>query len=306
MPEISNLISSGEPDEDPYRPRPVVLLLIDGWGIAPAGEGNAITGTPTPILNELVRVYPVSALKTGPADWNLRYLSLGAGREADREDDKPVTTLTAEISRAGLRQIKISDSERFAALTYFFNGLEEEKVPGEEWQIISISAQQGDKAAADFQTVVKAGVKAIKAAEPADLIVISLSYLDLVAVAAVGQPAPVGRAVQAIDKSLRVIQSAVASRGGALIISSAGGNAEQLLNLRTEEIDRGLTANPVPLIIVGEELKGLAIGGQDAPANDLSLLAPAGTLADVAPTILSFLGLPRPDTMTGRDLLSGA
>lgn len=303
MPDVLAANNTEEPDQEPVSVGPVVLVLVDGWGIAPPGEGNVITVSDTPVISRLIKEYPVAALETGVLDWNTRYLSIGSGTQAVRDDEGPLATLSAAVSRTGRRQLKISDSERYAAATYFFNGLTEDKAPGELWQIISEKGGRVDKVTADFRAVLKAGLQAINSPETVDLIVLSISYLDLVALAGAGKPKVVSQAVQAIDKGLKSLQLAVANKGGILLISSAGGNAEQLLNLRTDEIDKNLTTNPVPLIIIGEDYKGLSIGGKDAPDSDLSVLAPIGTLADIAPTILALLGIEIPPGMTGRNLL---
>ncbi len=281
----------------------VVLVLIDGWGIAPHGEGNAITATDMPFISRLIKEYPVAALETGAPDWNTRYLAMGSGINTSGNDEIPATTLSAVISQAGLRQFKVSDSERYAAATYFFNGLTEDKPTGESWKIISEKSGLANKATADFRAVLKTGLQEIKSAEAADFIVISFSYLDLVVLSDADKPEIVSKAVQVIDKSLKSIQAEVENKGGVLLISSAGGNAEQLLNLRTEEIDKNLTINPVPFIVVGEDYKGLSIGGKDAPDNDLSVLSPAGSIADIAPTVLTLLNLEIPSSMTGKNLL---
>lgn len=303
MSELMEANHSEEPDQDPLLSGPVVLVLVDGWGIQPPGEGNAITVSDTPAINRLIKEYPVATLETGLPDWNTRYLSIGSGKNATSDEEVPSATLAAVVSKAGRRQLKISDSERYAAATYYFNGLTENKPQGESWQIISEKGGRVDKVTADFRAVLKASLQAINSSEAPDLIVTSFSYLDLVVLAGAGKPEVVSRAVQAIDKGIKAIQAAVLNKGGVLVISAAGGNAEQLLNLRTEEIDKNLTTNPVPLIIIGEDYKGLSIGGKDAPDSDLSVLAPAGTLADIAPTVLKLLGLEIPPGMTGRNLL---
>jgi bisphosphoglycerate-independent phosphoglycerate mutase (AlkP superfamily) len=130
--------SVNNPDsESSRRPRPVVLLLLGGWGIAPATEANAITAAKTPFFSRLVREYPVALLRPGQKSLNARYLTLGTGREFSTENSAVAVTLTSVIAAAGLKQIKITVAERLAALTYFFNGHAENKFSGEDWKIIS-------------------------------------------------------------------------------------------------------------------------------------------------------------------------
>jgi len=303
MSAILETSSLDEPDHDIKRPRPLVLLLLDGWGIAPSGEGNAISLANTPTITGLIKEYPVATLDASIGDWNKRYLSLGSGVSPVGEDMGPLVSLAGTLSQAGLRQIKITDADRFAALTYFFNGLNEGKNLGEDWQIISTTNGREDKATADFKAVLKVGLKAVKEDNPADFIVISFSYLDTVVSAAANHIDVVIKAVEAIDKGIRLIINSTINQGGVVIISAAGGNAEQMINLRTEENDSSLTNNSVPLILVGEDYKGLSVSGQDAPNQDLSILKPVGTLADIAPTILDLLGIEKPSQMTGHNLL---
>ena len=303
MPEMTETGNLEEPDQEPANRGPVVLVLLDGWGVAPPGEGNAVTASDMPVISRLVKEYPVAVLETGLRDWNKRYLLIGSGINGDQEVSTPVS-LSSAVSRAGRRQLKIGDSERYAALTYFFNGLTEDKSPGESWQIISEKSARKDKVTSDFRSVLKAGLQAISSAEAPDLIVLSFSYLDLVSLVGASKPEIVAGAVRMVDKAVKAIHSAVVNKNGVLLISSAGGNAEQLVNLRTDEADNGLTANPVALIVVGDDYKGLSIGSKDALDGDLSVLAPIGGLTDIAPTILSLLGIPIPPEMTGRNLLN--
>lgn len=284
-------------------PRPVVLLLLDGWGIAPASEANAITSAKIPTFSKLVKEYPVALISVGSGrSLNLRYLSLGSGCDCSDENAKPAMTLTAAMAAAKKRQSKIAETERFAALTNFFNGHVENRFSGETWKIISSEA--GDKTIKPqlaLRRAVKEIIRETEAQPPLDLIVASLPYLDLVATG--GDWRVAQKAVALLDKELSKIVAAVTGRGGVLIISAAGGNIEHFRNLATELPDAAMTDNPVPFLIVGTEFAGKTIGLADPLNNDLSLLAPAGTLADIAPTVLDIMKLPKPVEMTGKSLI---
>jgi len=279
-----------------------LLLLLDGFGIAPAGEANALAAAKMPIFSGLTREYPVAVLATGAKTLNARYLTLGAGREIDDESIQPSTTVSAILSAAGLKQLKIAETERFAALTIFFNGRREEKPAGEEWQIISSATGAAlAKPSLALARTVKAVVQALDNPQPADLVVASIPYLDLVA--AGGDFAAVKKAAEDLDKSLWTILLAAESKDAVFVISASHGNAERMRNMAADMPDAARTDNPVPLLIVGKAFKGKTIGLADPLNSDLSLLAPVGTLADVAPTVLRILGREAPPEMTGKSLL---
>lgn len=290
-------------DSDPCpRPRPLVLLLLDGWGVAPAGEANAISVAKTPFFLTLLRDYPAATLAAGDGDINARYRSLGTGRGTAEAPVENSTSLSAVIATVGGRQIKIAETERFAALTSFFNGGTEEKLPGEEWRIVSSeSGRHTIKLPLALRRTVKEIIKAIDDENGYDLIVASMPILDLTAAA--GDFAATRQAAEILDRSLASIIDAVDAKGGVAVISAACGNAEKLRNLATELADTEMTDNPVPFIIFGAGFKGQTIGLPDAIGLDLSLIPPAGSLADVAPTILKIMGREKPAGMTGRSLI---
>ncbi|MFA5155513.1 MAG: hypothetical protein WC453_03700 [Patescibacteria group bacterium] len=289
-------------DAGPLISRPVVLLLLDGWGVAPLGEANAFSGAKTPVFLELTKEYPVALLDPGAQNLNARYLSLGAGRPVTDENEPVETTLSAVLSASGRTQSKIAETERFAALTHFFNGHAEQQFAGESWQIISSEAgDKTDKPLLALKRTAKAILAAVEADPAPDFIAAAMPYLDRIASS--GDLDAIQKAIAALDKYLHRIWSAVAAKHGILIVTAAGGNVERFKNLAIDLADKNLTNNPVPLIIAGPELAGRTIGLAEPPSSDLSLLAPAGTLADLAPTILDLLGLAKPATMTGESLL---
>jgi len=280
----------------------VLLLLLDGFGVAPAGEANAIAAAKLPVFSALTREYPVAVLAADDKSLNARYLTLGAGREIEDDSIKPAATLSATLAAAGLKQIKISETERLAALTIFFNGGAEAKAAGEEWHIIS-SASGGAlaKPSLTLTRTVKEIIRALEDEAPADLVVAAVPYLDLIA--AGGDFAAVAKAAETLDKNLKTILAAAEAKNAVVIISASHGNAEHMRDMAADRPDAGRTGNPLPFLIIGRDFKGKTIGLADPLNSDLSLLAPAGTLADVAPTILRIMGREVPPEMTGKSLL---
>lgn len=297
---LSNISTSNEPAE-PGPSRPVVLLLLGGWGVAPAGEANFIRSSKIPNWLGLIKDYPVALLETGAKTLNARYATLGAGQDISAENREPAITLTKILAAAGRRQLKIAETERFAALTHFFNGQAEHKALGEEWVIVSSENNARTvKLSLALKRTVKKIIKALDRAEPYDFIVAAIPTVDLAASA--GDLADVKKAVEALDKNLKIIVDEVLAKKGVLLITAAAGNAEKMLLPGTDSVNSDMTNNPVPFLVIGKEFKGKTIGLAEPWSTDLSLLEPAGTLADVAPTILRLMNLPQPPEMRGQSL----
>lgn len=287
--------------DEPLDKSPIILLLLDGWGIAPASEANLISLSKTPNFNRLIRDYPSALLRVRKKSLNARYLSLGSGRHLEDESTKISPPLSEVISLAGYRQIKIGDSNRLAALTYFFNGGNENKFLNEDWKIISASLSDRKKPLIVINKIFKEVSLALKSGE-FRFMVVALPYLDLVSQE--GDLSLMKKTVEAVDKSLGRLASLALDNSSRLLISAACGNAERVKSLVTDLEDKNITDNPIPLIIVEGGLEGKTFGLSEPISGDLSLLAPIGGLDDLAPTILEMLGLKIPAEMTGKSLLS--
>ena len=296
---MESLNSDNLSDEIPLTP--VVLLLLDGWGVAPLSDANAILKTKTPGFLSLIKEYPVALLEARDKSINARYLSLGVGRDLGDENIESLNSLSKIISVAGLKQIKITETERLAALTHFFNGHRENKFNGEDWNIVS--SRTGDHEVGltlVSNRITKELVDALKK-EKYKFLVVSMPTLDLVAEN--GDLKLIKKTIEAIDKNLKKIVEAVLGKKGILVVSSACGNVENVKSMVTDLVDKEITNNPVPLIIIGDDFKGRTIGLSEPLNDDLSLLAPAGNLGDLAPTILDIMNLSKPEEMTGKSLI---
>ncbi len=298
---MENILADNQ--DEPDRPKPVFLLILDGWGIAGKSEVNAISLAKTPNLIRLVKEYPAVSLVAGNGSVNARYLSIGSGQEIKEENELVENDISALVAAAGLRQLKIFDSERMAALTYFFNGRREERLVGADWLTISSTDDQGSfRIDLLLERAMKESLKAVKGGQY-DLIVAACPVLDIIA--STGNFTETVALVEKIDKQVRRLTAEVMERGGVMVITSAHGNAERMKNLSSDLLDKEMTVNPVPLIIASQTFKGRTIGFNDAPDGDLSLLKPAGSLADITPTIAGLLGLDKTESMTGEDLILG-
>ena len=111
------------------------------------------------------------------------------------------------------------------------------------------------------------------------------------------------RAIEVVDAAVGRIVEAVLAKDGVVLITADHGNAEEMSNLTTAQMDKEPSTNPIPFIIIGNAYAGQQSVVGDIPNNDLSLISPVGMVADVAPTILHILGVPKPQGMTGQSLI---
>ena len=212
------------------------------------------------------------------------------------------TCLARVISDAGLTQLHIAETEKYAHVTFFLNGMREAEYLGEERVIIpSPRVSSYDEAPAmSADLIAERAVKAI-ADGSHDAILVNFANPDMVAHTG-NEPATVA-ACEAVDKAVGQVVDAALAVGGVVLITSDHGNAEEVKNLTTGEIDKEHSTNPVPFIVAGKPYEGMKAPFGDAVGGDLSLAQPVGMLADVAPTMLKVLGLPQPAEMTGRPLV---
>lgn len=201
-----------------------------------------------------------------------------------------VNSLGKVISESGLRQLRLAESEKFPHVTYFMNGRNQKQNPGEDWvevpspRDVSTYDQKPEMSAQMITDVLLEKIQS----DYYDLIITNFANADMVGHTGVIDATV--RAMEVIDKAIGQITEAVLAKNGALIITADHGNAEELVNQQTGQVDTKHSTNPVPLVIVQKNLE----------ARELSF----GILADVAPTILAMLGLPKPQEMTGRNLLA--
>ncbi|OGH64781.1 MAG: phosphoglycerate mutase (2,3-diphosphoglycerate-independent) [Candidatus Magasanikbacteria bacterium RIFCSPHIGHO2_01_FULL_41_23] len=212
-----------------------------------------------------------------------------------------VNCLAQTISDAGLKQYHIAETEKYAHITFFLNGTIEEAFSHEDRKIIpSPKVASYDKAPEMSAAALTKDVVKIIEGGKYDVIMLNLANPDMVA--HTGDTKATIKGVEMVDKCLGDIAAHTLAHHGVMLITADHGNAEELVNLQTNERDKEHSTNPVPFIIIGEEYHGKTGPAGDPPDGDLSLLHPVGMLADVAPTVLSILGIKQPKEMTGRAL----
>jgi len=193
------------------------------------------------------------------------------------------------VSKAGLKQLRIAETEKYAHVTFFFNGGEERVFEGEERILVPSPkvATYDLKPEMSAPEVTDKLVDAIGSGK-FDLIVVNYANSDMVG--HTGNLDAAIKAIEAVDTALGRLMDAVKKAGGALFVTADHGNAEQMYDETTHQKHTQHTLNRVPALLFG------------APANVRSLSD--GKLADDAPTMLALMGLPQPMEMTGHSLLS--
>ena len=194
--------------------------------------------------------------------------------------------LSAVISAAHLKQLHVAESEKYAHVTYFFNAGSENAFPGEDRVVVpSPTAPSYDQVPQMATSEVAQAV--IKGLNQFDFIILNFAAPDMVG--HTGNLRAAIESCEAVDEALKTIFEAMDKENSLLIITADHGNVEQMVNPKTGEPDTEHTNNPVPLYFVGELAKGWNIR--------------AGSLSDLAPTILGLMGLSPSSEMTGKNLI---
>jgi len=191
------------------------------------------------------------------------------------------------LSAAGLRQLRIAETEKYAHVTFFFNGGVEKAYPGEDRILIP----SPKVATYDLKPEMSAYEVADKVVEKInediyDVIILNFANPDMVGHSGIFEAAV--KAIEAVDECIGKVVKCVRDKGGTVIITADHGNAEQMLDYETGQPHTAHTSNPVPVILVSDKPYKLRSGGK---------------LADIAPTMLELLNLEKPQEMTGESLL---
>jgi 2,3-bisphosphoglycerate-independent phosphoglycerate mutase len=192
------------------------------------------------------------------------------------------------VSHAGLTQLRIAETEKYAHVTFFFNGGREEEFAGES----RILVPSPKVATYDLQPEMSAPEvtdKLVAAIDAGRFDVVVVNYANTDMVGHTGDLKAAIKAVETVDQCLGRLAGAVTRAGGTLLITADHGNVEMMRDPETGQPHTAHTTNPVPLILV------------NPPAGITGL--ENGRLCDVAPTLLQLLGLPQPKAMTGHALL---
>jgi 2,3-bisphosphoglycerate-independent phosphoglycerate mutase len=203
--------------------------------------------------------------------------------------DVPANSLGEVVSRAKLEQLRLAETEKYAHVTFFFNGGIERPFPGEDRVLIAsprdIPTYDHKPEMSAFQLTDDA-LRRI-ASEKYAFILINYANPDMVGHTGIMDAAV--QAVEAVDQSLERLAESVLARNGTLLITADHGNCELMVDPQSGEAHTAHTTNPVPLIWLAADSPGGRVRD--------------GGLEDLAPTVLELMGLPIPDEMTGRSLI---
>ncbi len=192
------------------------------------------------------------------------------------------------LAQANLRNLRIAETEKYAHVTYFFNGGIEKPFPGED-RLLVPSQKVATYDLAPEMSASGIADAVIKAVEDTafDLVVVNFANADMVAHS--GQMEPTIRGVETVDTQLGRIYAALRQHGGSMLITADHGNAEMMVDPLGGGPHTSHTTNPVPCILVSDQVGKIT-------------LCEGGSLRDLSPTVLGLLNMQQPKEMSGRDL----
>lgn len=296
--------------------RSIILLILDGWGVGPDYEGNAIAMADTPVFDRLIAEYPSTTLCASSPSFDnkeikinnseMGHVLIGAGRpiEVNLDDsDKALhNTLSDILAQTGKVQIKIGDESRFAHVTYYFNGFKATPLKNEKRVLVSDNSiiKYEDRPELAVDDLVKAVIEQINEQE-FDFLVVNFPNVDIFG--HTGNIKATKSAIKIIDRAIDRLEKKALEKQSVFCLVGSHGNAESMISLSIERADSEHTNNPVPFILVGHDYIGRNVGWEDVSGGDLSAIKPRGSLIDVAPTLLSIMKIEAPKVMTGKNLL---
>ncbi|HBK35260.1 phosphoglycerate mutase (2,3-diphosphoglycerate-independent) [Candidatus Uhrbacteria bacterium RIFOXYA2_FULL_40_9] len=209
----------------------------------------------------------------------------------------PLAKIFAE---SGRKQLHIAETEKYAHVTFFLNGMQEKAFVGEQRILIpSPSVPSYDQK--PEMSALEVTNQVVSALQKDVFDFIAMNYANPDMVGHTGNLEATIKAVEAVDRCLARVIPEVLKKDGMVFVMADHGNAEELVNPITGEVDKEHNNYPAPFIAIGNKYAGQV--NPEILQNDLSLITPVGILADVAPTILTAAGLPLAPEMTGINLL---
>lgn len=196
-------------------------------------------------------------------------------------------------------QLHIAETEKYAHVTYFFNGGKEEPFEGEE-RVLIHSAKTTRYEESPEMKAEEITKKTIEALAKFDFLLVNYANADMVG--HTGNAAAAMKAIEALDQSLAAIKDALKKTGGIMVVAADHGNAEEKRERITGELRPKHNLNPVPFFLVADDMRRDSARASEEIENIRK--EAIGTLADIAPALLTLMNLPIPAEMTGINLLS--
>ena len=190
------------------------------------------------------------------------------------------------LSKQGLKQLRIAETEKYAHVTYFFNGGVETPYPGED-RILVPSPRVATYDLKPEMSAYEVTDKLVAAINSRTYHAIICNYANGDMVGHTGNLQAATRAIEVLDECIGKVVTAMQGTGGEVLITADHGNAETMLDLQTKQAHTAHTLNLVPLLYIGRKAR----------------IAEHGALQDVAPTLLAMMGLPQPPEMGGKSLI---
>jgi 2,3-bisphosphoglycerate-independent phosphoglycerate mutase len=256
---------------------------------------------------QLTYAFTTKGFKDFPVQsWNdLDFITM-----AEYQKDLPVTVAFPEeqaeyptgrvVSDAGKTQLRIAETEKYAHVTYYFNSGREISFPGED-RVMIPSPNVKDYSSTPPMSAEALTDRVVSEIEKRkyDLIVMNFANPDMIG--HTGNFEATVESLQFLDKQMKKIVDTALAQGGAVLITSDHGNAEEKINPTTKEISKDHTTNPVPVIYITADNK------QDPPKSEDMMMqvlsTPIGCLADIGPTVLEIMQIPQPPQMTAQSIL---
>lgn len=294
----------------------LVLIILDGWGIAKESENNLISSTPTPHFDKLVEMYPATVLanpldaqtleQQGEDACRLSHYLIGTSRienditALEKQDPLSINSLSRIVSKNNLKQLYLADSEKFPQATFFYRGCYHKLLENEEQILVKNNIKKEHKITPEMniKNISKELNKQLEKRK-FNFIVINLSNIDTVA--HTGNRKDTIKSIKIVDKYLGEITHKILNWEGDVLITADHGKAENF-----SEKDHELkvhTKSNVPFIFVSSKTEGQSFDGVKLLGNDLSHLQPSGFLTDIAPTVLKILNIKKPGEMMGKSLI---
>ena len=278
----------------------VLPTVISGEGLIRDGDGVIFFNFRADRARELTRALTEENFTEFPRQRRINLATYTTMTRYDETFNVPVAYPPREIhrilgeiaSQAGIRQLRIAETEKYAHVTYFFNGGEESKFPGEERILIPSPkdvATYDLKPEMSARPVTEALIKHLRE-QDVGLVIANFANADMVG--HTGNFEASVRAVEVIDECLGKVIDAALGKKGKLVVTADHGNIEQLIDYDTGMPHTAHTTNLVPVILIDDERKNCRLN--------------QGSGVDIAPTVLQLLGLPQPQEMTGHSLIVAA